>query len=52
METHYQKTIQKDYDSLSQKYQRQDFKDLYSMVNLFEGLIFEAMQKLKQKKMS
>lgn len=38
--------------SLSQKYQKQDLKDLYSMINLFEQLIIESTHKLKREKIS
>lgn len=56
METYYQKEKQMKEEYLkpsnpsSQGYQKQDLKDLYSMINLFEGLILEAKQKSSEKR--
>ncbi len=48
MEEHYEKNhVEKEFlrdtSLLPQHYEKQDLKDLYSMVNLFEGLIFESL---------
>lgn len=50
MEKHYQKqNYPKNYESNNRDYQKQDLRDLYSMVNMFDQLIAKAVERTREK---
>lgn len=52
MENHYQERKYQEVLSLGNgKYDKQDFKALYSMLNSFEGMILEAAKNIERKKL-